>query len=218
VNYWQQVHDYFLSQGVPEVVLRYVCISPGEAAQIASLIEERQPRIILEVGTYIGISTGVIALAKRAESRLVCVDPNLPVDILSAKLNYVDGRGAFAFVQPMLAHFGKAEEAVLLEGFLSCLPHDAAQIRAQLRQRDIWGIPIVGEQICQYAPYDLVFLDGDHSAISVYRDLKLLAPCLSESGGLTWYWSPLFYVSMPASSGVERERVLTGAWPGNNRR
>jgi hypothetical protein len=42
--------------------------------------------------------------------------------------------------------------------------------------------PIIGEDIGQYGPYDLVFLDGDHHTDAVASDLNLLARYLSRNG------------------------------------
>src|SRR5207245_1514583 len=78
---WDTMQRYFIAQGIPHQVIATFCIHPAEAAQISDLIARTRPRIILEVGTFIGMSTGVIALASAniPECRIVCVDPNFPV-------------------------------------------------------------------------------------------------------------------------------------------
>jgi hypothetical protein len=147
---------------------------------------------MLEVGTFIGLSTGVLALASSLESVLVCVDPNLPVNVLSQKFHYSESRESFWFVQSMLEHFEKDQKTILLEGTLSPLSAD---------YRDRWmalgGNPKSTAGICErvkeFAPYNLVFVDGDHHEDSVYADLSSVCHYLNEDAliilhDLSGYW------------------------------
>jgi predicted O-methyltransferase YrrM len=181
MHYWNTVYKYFRDQDIPEEVLNVICISSPEAEQISSIIEKTHPKTILEVGTFIGLSTGVIALASPPESTIVCVDANLPVDVLSAEFNYAESRGTLVFVRRMLEHFGQDQRTILLEGFFS---HLSKWAREQIIA--LGGDPeqatIIGEEISQYAPYDLVFIDGDHYADAVYSDLFLVHQYVSENG------------------------------------
>src|SRR6267154_2028783 len=72
-NYWKTAYRYFKDQGIPSGILKHYCINTAEAAQISSIVKKTQPRTILEVGTFIGLSTGVIALARAPESTFVCI-------------------------------------------------------------------------------------------------------------------------------------------------
>ena len=83
MQYWRTLYKYFRGQGFPHTLLATMYISPEEASQITQVIEKKRPRKILEVGTFIGLSTVVIALASMPESSLVCVDPNPPVNLYS---------------------------------------------------------------------------------------------------------------------------------------
>jgi predicted O-methyltransferase YrrM len=186
MDYWQMVYRYFVDQGFPEALLDFVCFHPDEAHQIINIIEKKQPDSILEIGTFIGLSTGVLALASAPTSTLVCVDPNLPVDIFSRKFNYLESRGCLEFVRAMIGHFGIHQKVILLNGYFSCTSSsyqerfiafggDAELIESK-------NVDIVGERAGEYRPYDLVFVDGDHSAESVYSDLSLVYRYLSEDG------------------------------------
>ena len=192
MQYWQTIFEYYLKQGFPEKLLRFVCINPYEAYQICNIIKRTNPHTILEVGTFIGLSTGVLALASSLESILVCVDPNLPVNVLSQKFHYSESRGSFWFVQNMLEHFEKDQKTILLEGTLSPLSAD---------YKDRWmvlgGNPksTVGicERVKEFGPYNLVFVDGDHHEDSVYADLSSVCHYLNEDAliilhDLSGYW------------------------------
>jgi predicted O-methyltransferase YrrM len=192
MQYWQIVHKYYRKQGFPEDLLSYFCISPEEASQISSIIEKTNPQTILEVGTFIGLSTGIIALASAPESMLVCIDPNLPVEVLSQKFNYYESRGSLVFVRNMLEQFGKAQKTIVLEGYFSGL---SASMREKIVSLggDLEKVTIIGERVRNFAPYDLVFIDGDHFADSVYSDLSLVHPYISQKGiivlhDMSGYW------------------------------
>jgi predicted O-methyltransferase YrrM len=186
VNYWQMVYSYFADRGFPEVLLDFVCIHLDEANQITDIIGKKQPESILEIGTFIGLSTGVIALASAPTSTLVCVDPNLPVDIFSKKFNYDESRGSLEFVRTMLEHFGIHQKVILLEGYFSCTSSSYKArfiaLGGNAEAIESKKIDIVGERAGEFAPYDLVFVDGDHSAESVYSDLSLVHRYISEDG------------------------------------
>lgn len=179
---WQVVFDFLLSLGFAEAVLRRTCITPEESLKIADVIKRRQPRRILEIGTFVGLSTGVIALARPTSGSLVCVDPNLPADIHSTAVNAVRHMsGSLAIVRQVLEHIRQADNTTLLEGFFSCPPQ--ADLQHMLKRGvDLPRIGIIGERIREYGTFDVVFLDGDHYADAVYSDLTLICHHLSPSG------------------------------------
>lgn len=200
MQYWQRVFEYYIKQGFPEALLRFVCINPYEAYQICNFIERTNPRTMLEIGTFIGLSTGVLALASPLESILVCVDPNLPVNILSERFHYCESRGSLWFVRNMLEQFEKCQKTILLEGSLSPLSADYRD-----RLIEVGGNPesiaLVGENIREFAPYDLVFVDGDHHEESVYADLSLVRHCINENAliilhDLSGYWGIHVFTGM----------------------
>jgi predicted O-methyltransferase YrrM len=182
-RYWETIYRYFRDQGVPREVLGHFCISPAESAQISTIIEQIRPHTILEVGTFIGVSTGIIALAsaKIPDSMLVCVDPNWPVEVQFAHLGFHDKRTSQTFVHAMLSHFGQAQRTTLLSGFFSYLSEQTRQQIVTLGNGPDQAI-IIGERIGKYAPIDLAFLDGDHQTDAVYHDLVLLAPYMAQNG------------------------------------
>jgi predicted O-methyltransferase YrrM len=186
MNYWQMVYSYFEDQGFPDALLDFVCIHLDEANQIIDTIEKKQPKSLLEIGTFIGLSTGLIALASAPTSTLICVDPNLPVDIFSKKFNYCESRGSLEFVRTMLEHFGIHQKVILLEGYFSCTSSSYKErfiaLGGNAEAIESKKIDIVGEGAAEFAPYDLVFVDGDHSAESVFSDLSLVHHHISEDG------------------------------------
>lgn len=165
-----------MRKGLEKKFIKHVSISSQDANVIEKHIQVKNPQNILEVGTFIGVSSTVLGLAKEESAQLTCVDLNFPV----AAHNLV-GSGGFIvkdetptleYVSSALDFFECKNGVNLVEGFFSTpLPENIMEkIQASKWQRDI---PIVGKMIGNYGPFDMVFLDGDHSERGVYNDLKL---------------------------------------------
>lgn len=172
-TYWEAAFDYLMSLGIPEPVLRMTCIPSEDADQLINLLQERAPRKILEIGTFVGLSTSVLLQASASSTQLVCVDPDLPVTVQSGAFGHVENRGAYTFLRQVLEHFRKAERTVLLAGFFSSVSRGD---RAQLEHLGIDpdSVGIIGARALDLGPFDMVLVDGDHFADSVYEDLSAL--------------------------------------------
>ena len=188
VTYWDTMQRYFIAQGIPHQVIATFCIRPVEAAQISDLIARTRPRTILEVGTFIGMSTGVIALASAniPECRIVCVDPNFPVGpfiaLYLSHLHLAEERRTLDFVHPMLTHFGQEQRVTIREGFFSHLSPWMKDRVAEGGNGSPEQVTVIGEQIGEDAPFDLAFIDGDHETSAVYHDLLLVQPFMAPHG------------------------------------
>lgn len=111
-------------------------------------------RAFLEIGTYKGFTSGAIALAF-PQARIVTID--LP--------------------DPTRTQWNPLPRNLVGEA------HRALGIEHRIEQRfmdssELWRLAGRGEV------YDVVFIDGDHSADAVFRDLILAADLLSREGGL----------------------------------
>ena len=131
-------------------------VNPGDRRALYSLVRAAKPRNVLEVGTHIGASTLFIALALEANSnggRVTTVDVadvNDPV------------RGAWRSVGTRMPPRAFAEELKCAH-CIQFVTRDSVQFLATTTEE-----------------FDFIFLDGDHSADTVYREvaasLKRLRP------------------------------------------
>ncbi len=183
MNYWQVVYNHLREMGFSAELINDQCISPDDARQIVEIIQKKCPDNILEIGTFVGLSAGVIALSA-PDAALTCVDPNLPIKLQSAEFGYHNNKGALEFARDMIGCLGKTANVITLEGFFSCFPSKG--FATQIRKMDINfdSINIVGSRVSDFAPYDLIFIDGDHFADSVYSDLSLVYKFLSVDGSI----------------------------------
>lgn len=189
---WKDVFSFLVSRGLPETLLWDMCVSPDEAALMHDLIVEAEAKRVLEVGTFVGLSTALLAMEVGRDGSVVACDLDLPVPLQARDTRYVERFGeisdlreshsALFYVRSVLNRFGVSDRVQLLAGCFSCPPQGefAEQIRGFGLDIDI--MPVVGTAAAPASPYDLVFIDGDHHASAVYRDLSLCHQFLAPAG------------------------------------
>lgn len=131
-------------------------VNPGDRRAIYALIHSLKPQNLLEVGTHIGASMLYIARALKHGGGKITT-----VDICDVNDPYT---GAW-----------RSSE----------LPNSPAQMADQLGCAD--HITFVAQTSTEYLAqttdtYDFIFLDGDHSARSVYEEVSAALPRLREGG------------------------------------
>lgn len=128
-------------------------INPGDRRAISALVGELKPERVLEIGTHIGFSTVTLA-ATLAEngSRITTVDV---CDVNDPR-------------QRLWEQYGMAHSpAELVDGLapVEFVVSDSLSYLSQTSDR-----------------YDFIFLDGDHAANTVYRELPLALSRLTSDG------------------------------------
>ena len=141
-----------------EYVDRTEAVCPGERRALWYLIRRFAPQRVLEVGTHIAGSTLYMAMALKANgipSRFVTVDL---LDVNDARIWAPNGLSESP--RDMLAR-------------LDCAQTVEFAVRSSLDY-------LAG---CQ-AEFDFIFLDGDHSASNLYREIPLALEALAPGGHL----------------------------------
>ncbi len=136
---------------------RYGGVNPGDRKALYHLVHFLQPKKVLETGTHIGASTLHIAAALKRSGKKPYVQT---VDILDVN----DPQGAWKKLG------------------LSNKPSDYAK-RLELSEL----IQFHTSDSCHFMrksmdKFDLVFLDGDHAAASVYREVECALELLNPNG------------------------------------
>lgn len=183
---FDHVFEFLCRRSLPEDCLRHVGISREDALALEALIASARPRRALEVGTFVGLSTGVIASALLPNGTLVCVDPGLRVrhhQLVGSGCGGLDrDEPCTEHVEAVLEHLGRRQNALLLQGFFSTRPGAPIADRLHDAGVNLDDIPVVGEVCVGLGPFDFVFLDGDHSERGVAADLELAARCVARDG------------------------------------
>jgi predicted O-methyltransferase YrrM len=158
---WRTVEEHIVSLGLAGD--RPDAINPGDRRAVYYLVRHFQPRHVLEIGTHIGASTVHIAAALREGLR---ADP-----FTARHLTTVD---VIDVNDPISQHWVKYG--------VSRPPQEMAQqlelgeLVTFVRARSLDYLSSTVEQ------YDFIFLDGDHTARMVYRELPTALERLRRGG------------------------------------
>ena len=133
-------------------------VNPGDRAALAHLVLRFRPRRVLEVGTHIGSSTASIALA------LEMIGGN-------GMLDTVDIEDVNDPQQQRWVAFGADRSPLQTLRFLG--------VEGRVRFTTTSSLVHLART---QARYDFVFLDGDHTAAAVYREIPAVLERLEEGG------------------------------------
>jgi predicted O-methyltransferase YrrM len=129
-------------------------INPGDRRALYHLAAWLKPRNVLEIGTHVGASTVYLANA---------------LHHFSGQLTTVDIVDVNAPDAPWRSHGLKAPPASILS-------------RLGLRATVTFLTRSASEALASRERYDLIFLDGDHSALAVYREISAALALLNPGG------------------------------------
>jgi predicted O-methyltransferase YrrM len=153
---WRHDLDHIARVMPYEDIFGGVC--PGERRAIYQLIAWQKPHRVLEIGTHIGASTLVIAKALASH---VGADGLLTTgDILDVN---DPNQGAFAQLGTCSPRDGLRQLGV--EDHVRFVTTPALELMRKLDQK-----------------FDLIFLDGDHSAPAVYREIAAALDIMAPDG------------------------------------
>ncbi|MCA3775325.1 MAG: glycosyltransferase [Cutibacterium sp.] len=180
---FRRVLEAYSEEGFPAEIISQWTIPARDAEDLVAQVRDLEPRRILEVGTFVGLSTMVMALVSRPDARIVSIDPNFPISVemssMGSKLSGIDPTRPTQTVAAAVAHrLGIAHKIEFVAGGFSVGTTFASR-RVEL---DLM-VPVVGPQVCQrLGPFDLAFIDGLHYADAVFADLTLVSRHLSSQG------------------------------------
>jgi len=155
--------DYWIQSKEDISDLLLASQKPVDAHALYCIVREKRPSVVLEVGTFVGFSTAIIAQALKDNGKgiVYCVDPN--VEHLSVKTPLLHA-------ERMVKNLKLDSHVRIYEGFFS-----------EPRQNCSSNIAVLGRSICDMVPpVDLAFIDGDHATTALLEDFMLLFPALAS--------------------------------------
>ncbi|MDY6803195.1 MAG: class I SAM-dependent methyltransferase [Cyanobacteriota bacterium] len=200
----------FLSErGLEREFIENASVTVDRAEKLIEISREQNPQKILEIGTFVGVSTAVLGLCL-PETQIVCVDADFPVEfqnVLCLKQFKIKNHQQtnLYFVEQLLKHFGILKRFTLKRGFFSCCLAN----KQELDKAASYGIKledraIIGPEVCEeYGLFDLAFLDGDHRKEAVKQDLTLLSGYIRSGGAIVLDDVGLDYWGREVRRGVE---------------
>lgn len=162
--------DYWVNQGHPLHNLMRAIVKPGDAHALYGLVRKYAPANIVEIGTFTGFSTSILAQAvvENGKGRIHCFDPNLA---------HVEVVKPLSHARALWSRLGVGHLIEVHEGFFSD-PQDPA----------LQGPPVHGLRVAEMLPpVDFAFIDGSHVTVDVLSDFRLLLPALADDAVLVFH-------------------------------
>lgn len=180
---YEQLLTTYADLGYPRELVGHWALPGRDLRQLLAEIEDAAPLRLLEVGTFVGLSTLAMAF-KTGESAVIhTVDPNFPLQVELQAMRTQSKEADLTVRSQALAReaaerLGLAHKIVFHAGGFST-PATFASTKTDPART----APVIGQEVCRaHGPFDLIFIDGLHYSDAVLEDLRLARPHLRPGG------------------------------------
>lgn len=171
----QTVFAAYEDQGFTQELVGEWAISENDVADFLESARIAAPKRILEVGTYVGVSTMMLAL-HCPEAEIFTVDPDFPLarEMLAVGSKSEIDTGAathHSIARAAAKKLGVLDRIRFFKGGFSV----GDTFASSLGDTDA-KVEIVGPALCKnHGPFDFAFIDGLHTSDAVLKDIELCA-------------------------------------------
>jgi len=167
--------DLFMQLGYPRELVTHWSLPKPDGEKLLEQLIAIQPRNILEVGTFVGFTTLLLAKYSHPDAKIHTVDPNFPLKVELESMHTKGGKSDLN-LRPQELGLRAAQKLEIdhkitfhTGGFST--GNTFASVKFDPHQI----VPVVGPKICEaFGPFDLVFIDGLHYTDAVLSDLRLV--------------------------------------------
>jgi predicted O-methyltransferase YrrM len=170
---WAELFNGIDAENVVSVTLPGPATDLGDVGDqtsyhaIATLIRALKPKLILETGTYLGVSAYTMALNLSPEAKIVTVDlPDESAKASTADLNQLDQ----THVSKSRHRVGEAFLRSPLAAQITQIREDSMTFRAEKHVSNV----------------DLVYVDGGHNTQCITKDTENAFRVLASDGAILW--------------------------------
>ncbi|WP_336080161.1 O-methyltransferase [Thalassospira sp. CH_XMU1448-2] len=180
---FQRIVSAFEEEGYPHNIIGQWTLPENDVEDMLDALLSKRPKRLLEVGTFVGMSTMLLALASDDDAHIVSVDPNYPISREMLSMGSSIGEVAHErrtqeIAKAVAQRLGVDEKITFVSGGFAVDSSFASR-----RTDEASDISVVGAEICKnYGPFDFVLVDGLHYADAVEEDLNLAASAMAQSG------------------------------------
>jgi len=180
---FREIVDTYASLGYPHDMLEAWTIPQVDGRALVGFVEDVNPKNVLEVGTYVGMTSMLLAKHTAPDTHIHTVDPSLP---LRTEIDSMKGSYHGCDVDIRAQDLGKkAADRLGLSGKIT-FHRGGFSVGQTFATRNVdptLAVEVVGPEVCrQHGPFDFVFVDGLHYHDAVLSDLELAAAHLEPGG------------------------------------
>ncbi|MFP3869144.1 MAG: class I SAM-dependent methyltransferase [Desulfobacteraceae bacterium] len=182
-EHYARIIEVFTAMGYPLRLIEQWTLPRNDSQTIVKLIQDQQPLNILEVGTFIGLSTLLMALVSAPDTHIHTIDPNFPlqVEMDSMRSKFYDSDKSVRthdLARQAAEKLGVQDKITFHSGGFS-----TANTFASYNSSPESRVHIVGPEVCdQHGPFDFIFIDGLHYEADVFADVNLAARHVKPDG------------------------------------
>lgn len=182
---YTQLIKIYTELGYPQELIGQWTLPRQDAQTLLKILHRYCPHNILEVGTFVGVTTLLIALTSPEETRIHSIDPNFPLKLEMSSMrselyDFDTSIRAQDLALKAARKLGVDQKITFHEGGFSTINTFASYNTSPASQ-----IAIVGPEVCaSHGPFDFIFVDGLHYEADVYADLFLAAQHLTPTGSM----------------------------------
>ena len=177
----QAIREHYLSRiadsGISEEEFFGGSIKDQEAFRLFQMVRNAKPRVSLQIGTFVGYSTCIIAraLALNGGGRLVTIDPDIAHRSVSSPVGFARGVLGELSLKDFVG-FERGWSSVAMAG---------GRRFAGAREE----IPVVGPEVVSNIDQgiDFCFIDGDHSTCATIADFLLVRDAMNPAGSVLFH-------------------------------
>ena len=187
-NYYNKIINIYVELGYSEEFISQWTLPLGDAQTLIEIIQVCRPHRILEVGTFVGLTTLLMAFFSSPETHIHTIDPNFPLQVEMGSMKCKIDNSDTSIKSQELAlkaakRLGVEHKITFHAGGFS-----TSNTFASYNQAPSSRINIIGPEICKsYGPFDFIFIDGLHYEEDVFSDLNLAAEYLLPSGAIAMH-------------------------------
>jgi hypothetical protein len=184
-QYYAEILNIYKALGYPQDLISQWTLPLRDAQTLMGIIQDCRPHNILEVGTFVGMTTLLLALFSSPETHIHSIDPNFPLEVEMGSM----GSELYDYDTSIKAQDLGLQAAERLRVDKKISFHaggfSSGNTFASYNQSPSSRINIIGPEICnKFGPFDFIFIDGLHYEEDVFSDLNLAVEHLAPSGAL----------------------------------
>lgn len=187
-KYYVKMIKTYTELGYNECLIGQWTLPLQDAQTLAEIIQVLRPRNILEVGTFVGLTTLLMAMFSPPETHIHSIDPNFPLQVEMGSMKCkLDDSDTSIKSQDLALRAAKrlgVEHKITFHAGGFSTDNTFASYNLSPASR----INIIGPEICKsFGPFDFIFIDGLHYEEDVFSDLNLAVEHLVPSGSIAMH-------------------------------
>lgn len=176
-----RIWDLYEANGLPRHVAAGWALPEQDTHDLMHVLKLKSPKTVLEIGSYVGITTNLMASFLPDDVRIHAIDPNQPLrveDGVMTKTEICLTMRPFDLGRAVAQELGIDHKIFWHEGG-STTSKTFATENSSIGST----IPVIGNDVCDmHGPFDFIFIDALHYEFAVRADLELAAKSLAPGG------------------------------------